>query len=151
MRSLIPLAVFLLLVAAASIFGAQFMPGPWYDALQKPPLNPPSWVFGPVWTLLYLGIAIAGWLVWKHPDKRRVPLTLWGIQLLLNAAWSALFFGYQRMGLALVDILVLLGVIVATTVAFYRVRPLAGWLFVPYLAWVSFASYLNAGLWYLNR
>ncbi len=151
MRSLIPLAVFILLVAAAAIFGAQFVPGPWYDALQKPPLNPPSWIFGPVWTILYVGIAVAGWLVWKAPGPRRLPLTLWGVQLVLNAAWSALFFGYQRMGIALLDILVLMAFITATMVTFHRRRPLAGWLFVPYLAWVSFASYLNAGLWYLNR
>lgn len=151
MRSLLPLVVFILLVVAAGAFGAQFIPGPWYAALEKPPLNPPSWIFGPVWTLLYLAIAVAGWLVWKAPGDRRLPLTLWGAQLLLNAAWSALFFGYHWMGIALVEIGMLLACVAATMVSFHRVRPLAGWLLVPYLLWVSFASYLNAGLWYLNR
>lgn len=151
MRAALGLGVFLLLVSAAALFGAQFEPGAWYAALRKPPLTPPNWLFGPAWTVLYLSIAVAGWLVWRAPRKEPLALALWGIQLALNAAWSWLFFGLQRPGLALIEIGVLLVLILATTVAFFRVRRMAGVLFAPYAAWVSFAAYLNAGIWYLNR
>jgi len=151
MRSALALCVFALVVAAAALFGAQFTPGPWYEALRKPPLTPPNWVFAPVWSVLYLAIAVAGWLIWRSRRHRATALALWGVQLALNAAWSFLFFGLQRQGLALLEIGVLLMFIVATAVVFFRVRPLAGALFAPYAAWVAFASYLNAGLWYLNR
>lgn len=151
MRDLAALGLFVALVALVAIFGAQFQPGPWYDGLQKPPLNPPGWVFGPVWTVLYLAIAVAGWLVWRARPASSKPLALWGSQLVLNAAWSMLFFGLRLPGLALVDILLLLVLLIATTVSFFRVRTLAGALFVPYAAWVCFAAYLNAGLWFLNR
>ncbi len=151
MRDYAALGLFVVLVAAAAFLGAQFQPGPWYAELQKPRLNPPSWVFGPVWSVLYLAIAVAGWLVWRAPDASRKPLALWGSQLALNAAWSFLFFGLHLPGLALVEILLLLAVLVATTASFFRVRPLAALLFMPYAAWVGFATYLNAGIWYLNR
>ena len=151
MKAPLALGVFLALVAAAALFGAQFTPGAWYEALRKPPLTPPSWIFAPVWSALYLGIASAGWLVWRARPRLGPPLFAWGGQLVLNAAWSLLFFGLQRPGLALLEILVLLAAVGATTAEFFRIRPLAGWLFVPYAAWVSFAAYLNAGLWYLNR
>lgn len=151
MRDLAALGIFVALVACAAFFGAQFQPGPWYQGLQKPPLNPPSWVFGPVWSVLYLGIAVAGWLVWRARPASPTPLTLWGSQLVLNAAWSMLFFGLHLPGFALLEIVLLLALLIATTVLFFRVRSLAGALFVPYTAWVSFAAYLNAGLWYLNR
>lgn len=151
MRSLLSLGVFVALVGLAAYFGARFTPGPWYEALHKPPLNPPSWVFGPVWTVLYVTIAVAAWLVWRARPASTLPLALWCTQLLLNAAWSPLFFGLERPGLALVDISVLLPTVVATAVSFHRVLPRAGVLFVPYIAWVAFAAYLNAGLWLLNR
>lgn len=151
MRSRVSLGVFIGVVALAAFFGSQFLPGGWYAELDKPPLTPPSWIFGPVWSLLYLCIAIAGWLVWRARLGSAMPLLLWASQLALNALWSFLFFGLQRPGLALIDIALLLSLIIATTVAFFRVRPLAGALFVPYAAWVAFASYLNAGFWYLNR
>jgi tryptophan-rich sensory protein len=154
LRSFLSLAAFVLIVAGASAFGALFMPGEWYAALTKPPLNPPNWVFGPVWTLLYIGIAVAGWLVWQQKDAHegsRIALGLWGTQLALNALWSYLFFGLERADLALIDIVVLLVVIAATLRWFLKLRPTAGYLFVPYLAWVGFATYLNAGIWYLNR
>jgi len=101
--------------------------------------------------VLYLTIAVAGWLIWRARRNRVTALALWGVQLALNAAWSFLFFGLQRQGLALLEIGVLLVFIVATAIVFFRVRPLAGALFAPYAAWVAFASYLNAGLWHLNR
>lgn len=142
---------FILLVGAAAVFGAQFEPGVWYEGLRKPPLTPPNWVFAPAWSLLYLGIALAGWLVWRAGKNRVWPLALWGTQLALNAAWSFLFFGLQRADLALLEIGVLLAFIVATGVSFFRVRPAAGALFAPYAAWVAFAAYLNTGVWFLNR
>lgn len=145
------LLVFVALVVAAAAFGGVFQPGAWYAGLRKPPLTPPNWVFGPAWTILYLAIAVAGWLVWLARRRVGVPLLLWGAQLTLNAMWSYLFFGMQRPGLALVEIAVLLVLILATTDAFFRVRRLAGLLFVPYALWVCFAAYLNAGLWLLNR
>lgn len=151
MKHLSSLVIFIALVALAAFFGAQFEPGTWYDGLRKPPLNPPSWIFGPVWSVLYLAIAVAGWLVWRARPESAVPLALWGSQLVLNTAWSWLFFGLHLPGLALIEILVLLALLIATTVSFLRIRTLAGGLLVPYAAWVSFAAYLNAGLWVLNR
>jgi len=142
--------VFILLVACAALFGAQFEPSDWYGVLVKPPLTPPNWIFGPVWSVLYVLIAVAGWLVWRSGAPWHA-LGLWGAQLMLNALWSYLFFGLQRPGIALVEISLLLGFVAATTLSFARVRRLACALFVPYALWVAFATYLNAGLWYLNR
>jgi tryptophan-rich sensory protein len=151
MRDLVALGIFVALVSLAAFFGSQFQPGPWYEALQKPPLNPPSWLFAPVWSVLYLAMAVAGWLVWRARPASTKPLVLWGTQLILNAAWSLLFFGLHLPGVALVEIVLLLTLLTITTALFFRVRTLAGALFLPYVAWVSFAAYLNAGLWYLNR
>lgn len=153
MRIALAFGVFLLLVAGAGFAGAQFTPGPWYQSLRRPPLAPPNWVFGPVWSLLYLTIALAAFLVWRSPERAgvRLGLGLWGTQLALNALWSYLFFGLERPGIALIEIILLLAVIVATTVVFLSVRRTAGLLFIPYIAWVSFATYLNAGFWWLNR
>ncbi len=151
MRAVSALGIFIALVASAAFFGAQFQPGPWYEGLHKPPLNPPNWVFGPVWSVLYLAIAVAGWLVWRTRPASPRPLALWGTQLLLNATWSLLFFGLHLPGVALVEIALLLALLIATTASFFRVHALAGALFLPYTAWVFFAAYLNAGLWFLNR
>lgn len=151
MRSAVALAVFLSCVALAALFGASFEPGAWYAELRKPPGNPPDWIFPPVWSALYLAIAVAGWLVWRARPATPLPLALWGAQLLGNALWSWIFFGLHRPGTALVEIALLLALVVATTAAFFRVRALAGALLVPYAAWVAFATYLNAGLWLLNR
>lgn len=150
LRSAAALAGFIALVALTAWFGARFEPGAWYAALEKPPLTPPNWVFGPVWSALYLALALAAWLIWRQPAGRAVPLALWLVQLVLNAAWSLFFFGLNRPGLALVEIGFLLVAIAVTAVAFWRVRPLAGALLLPYLAWVAFACYLNAGIWMLN-
>ncbi|NIR28387.1 MAG: tryptophan-rich sensory protein [Gammaproteobacteria bacterium] len=124
----------------------------WYQTLQKPSFNPPDWVFAPVWTALYLLMAIAGWRVWRRAraEPRQAALTLFGAQLGLNLAWSFLFFGFQRIGLALLDIVVLLLAIIITTVLFWRIDRLAGALFVPYALWVAYATVLNAALWSLN-
>lgn len=136
----------------AAAFGAQFGTGAWYEGLVKPSFNPPNWVFGPVWSLLYTGMAVAAWLVWRRRAAHRVavPLALYGIQLLLNAAWSWLFFGMHRMDIAFADILLLDVVVLATLVRFWRIHRAAGALFIPYLAWISFASLLNFSLWWLN-
>ena len=124
----------------------------WYKTIAKPAWNPPDYVFGPVWTTLFIMMAIAGWLVWKPAGFKPVivPLSLFGIQLILNVAWSWVFFGLHQTGWAVIEILVLWAVILATMVTFFRSSKVAGWLMVPYLAWVSFASVLNVAIWRLN-
>lgn len=125
----------------------------WYSTLAKPELAPPNWVFAPVWTTLFVLMGIAAFLVWRKGWARtdvRVALALFAGQLVLNTLWSILFFGLQSPGAALIEIAVLWCAIAATMVAFWRISNAAGWLLVPYLAWVSFATYLNAMLWILN-
>lgn len=124
----------------------------WYPTLQKPPFNPPNWIFGPVWTTLYILMAIAGWRVWRlrRQSVFQPPMALYGLQLALNLLWSILFFGLHAIGWALADIAALLAVIAATTIVFWRVDRIAGALFLPYLAWVTFAGVLNASIWWLN-
>jgi tryptophan-rich sensory protein len=124
----------------------------WYVRLQKPSFNPPSWVFGPVWSALYLMMATSAWLVWRKGgwESPRAALLLFFIQLGLNLAWSGLFFGLRRPGLALVDILALLVAVVATAIEFRSFSQTAFWLMVPYAMWVSFASVLNFSIWRLN-
>jgi tryptophan-rich sensory protein len=143
------LVVFFVATAAAAVTGAQFMPGAWHAALVKPPWNPPNWVFGPVWTTLYIMIAIAGWLAWRAEGLGRA-VWIWIAALVLNGLWTVIFFGQQRIGLALVDIAVLLGLIGAFIAATWRPERRAALLFVPYFAWVAFATALNAAIWVLN-
>jgi translocator protein len=123
-----------------------------FRELRKPAGTPPPAVFGPAWTTLYLLMGIAAWLVWREGLTRRTALALglFAAQLALNFAWSLIFFGQHRLGAALLEIAALWLTILATIVAFWRVRAAAGALLVPYLAWVSFAAYLNAGVWRLN-
>ena len=121
----------------------------WYAGLAKPLWTPPDWVFGPVWSVLYLSMAVAAWLVWRQGDVA-VPMMLFGIQLVFNAAWSWLFFGLHSPGAAFIDIVLLWMAIVVTTATFWRRSMLAGVLFVPYLAWVSFAALLNFAIWRMN-
>lgn len=136
------LVVFLLLVAAAALVGTQFKPGDWYAGLIKPAWTPPNWVFGPVWTVLYVMIALAGWLVWRS-GERGSALAAWGVALVLNASWSWLFFGRQAIGLALVDIVALWCAILVFALAARTKSPVASLLFVPYLLWVSYATALT--------
>jgi benzodiazapine receptor len=127
--------------------------GSWYATLNKPSFNPPSAVFGPVWTALYILMALAAWRVWRSaaPDRqRRQALLLYGVQLALNLAWSLIFFGLQRPDLASVEIVVLLAAILATTAAFARIDRPAAWMMAPYIAWVSFATLLTFSIWRLN-
>ncbi|MBV8050985.1 MAG: tryptophan-rich sensory protein [Acidobacteriaceae bacterium] len=125
----------------------------WYAELRKPALNPPNWVFGPVWTLLYFLMSVSAWLVWEKTDwsGARHALLLFFVQLGLNVAWSALFFGLRWPGAALIEIFILLGGISATVIAFYPFSRVAFWLMLPYAGWVAFASYLNLSIWRLNR
>ena len=126
----------------------------WYPTLIKPSFNPPSWVFGPVWTLLYLMMGIAAFLVWQKgwdSGAVKVALALFAIQLILNGLWSILFFGIRSPGLAFAEILLLWISIGATVVLFWRVSPVAGMLLLPYEAWVTFAAVLNGSIWILNR
>lgn len=148
----IGLAAWLALCLAAGFIGSQFEPGTWYADLEKPNWTPPSWIFGPVWTLLYILMAVAAWLVWKDGGFRNATtaLSLFIVQLVLNAMWSWIFFGLQRPAPAFIEILFLWAVLVATTVVFWRRRSGAGVLLLPYLAWVTFAAALNFAIWQLN-
>ncbi len=135
--------------------GSSFMPSAlseWFPALNKPSWNPPDWIFGPVWSLLYLLMAVAAWLVWRQLGWRgaAVPLALFAVQLLLNGAWTGLFFGLRMPWIAFAEIVLLWCAIFATLLSFWRVTPIAGWLMVPYLAWVSFAAVLNLTLARMN-
>jgi len=126
----------------------------WYRGLRKPGWTPPERLFGPVWTVLYVLMGISAWLVWRRGlDRRdvRTALGLFAGQLTLNALWSQIFFGMRAPGLALAEILLLWDVLVATVVQFFRIRPAAGLLLLPYLVWTTFATSLNAGVWWLNR
>ncbi|MBM2618776.1 tryptophan-rich sensory protein [Actinoplanes sp. LDG1-06] len=120
-----------------------------YNGLEQPAWAPPSWLFGPVWTVLYVMIAVAGWLAWQRVGFTW-PLWLYAAQLVLNAIWTPLFFGAGQYGLAFADIVVLWLLIGATTVAFWRVRRGAALLLLPYWAWVSYATALNLAIWQLN-
>jgi tryptophan-rich sensory protein len=124
----------------------------WYMSLRKPSWQPPSWLFGPVWTALYIAMAVAVWLVWQEAglEGAGAALTLWGVQLLLNLAWSGIFFALRSPGWALLEIAILWLAILATTVLFFRHSTWAGALMVPYLAWVTFAAALNGAIVRLN-
>lgn len=136
----------------AALGGAAFPPDAWFAALAKPSWQPPNWLFGPVWTTLYLMMGIAAGLVWlRGPSPAvRSALIAFGAQLVLNALWTPVFFGAQALGAALLVIVVLWLAIVLTILHFWRVQRLAAMLLVPYLAWVSFASVLNAALLRIN-
>jgi len=136
-----------------SVFTVSSIPT-WYEGLAKPALNPPSWVFGPAWTTLYLLMGIAVFLVWKKGFERKevkVALGVFGVQLFLNAIWSIIFFGLKNPGWAFVEIIFLWLAILATIIAFSKISRLAVWLLVPYILWVSFAGYLNYSIWTLNQ
>jgi tryptophan-rich sensory protein len=126
--------------------------GTWYSTLVKPSWNPPAWIFGPVWSALYFCMAVAAWLVWRQGgfSGAKVPLTQFVVQLALNVLWSCIFFGLEKPGLAFGEVLLLWLAIATTMVLFWQRSMIAGILFVPYLAWVSFASFLNFTIWRLN-
>lgn len=154
-RDLLGLGAFVLVCLGISALGGWATSSSvdtWYQALQKPPFNPPDWLFAPVWTLLYLMIALSGWRVWRSRAEagRRAAMTAYAAQLALNLAWSLVFFGGQLIGLALAVILLLLATILANAALFARADRLAAWLLAPYAAWVAFAALLNFALWRLN-
>jgi tryptophan-rich sensory protein len=134
-----------------SIFTFSAIPT-WYATLAKPSFNPPSWLFGPVWTALYLLMGIAAFLVWHKGDAagRTRALTIFGFQLVLNALWSILFFGLHSSSLALAGIIILWIAIAITIMTFYKISRASAYLLVPYLLWVSFAFCLNFAIWKLN-
>ena len=152
---LLGLGVFVVLCLAISAIGGWVTAdsiGTWYRTLQKPEFNPPDWVFAPVWSLLYLMIALAGWRVWRRRGLAgaRVAMGAYAAQLALNLAWSFVFFGGQMIGIALAEIVLLLVAIGVNALLFWRIDRMAGWLLTPYAAWVAFASILNFALWRLN-
>jgi tryptophan-rich sensory protein len=154
-RAAAGLVGFVLLCLAVAAIGGLITTGSvdgWYRALIKPSFNPPDWVFGPVWTVLYIAMGIAAWMVWKRAGLAGAQraLGLFLAQLALNLLWTVLFFGLHAPGLAFVEILVLLAAIAGTMRAFAAVDRRAAWLLAPYLAWVGFASLLNGAIWWLN-
>jgi tryptophan-rich sensory protein len=153
MKNLLGLGGWLLACFAVAGVGGLFMPGEWYARLAKPSWNPPSWVFAPVWTLLYTVMAVAAWLVWKRGGfaQQWPALGFFLVQLLFNGLWSPLFFGLRQPGLALVDLCLMWAALLGTIRMFWSVQPLAGGLLLPYLAWISFAGALNFAVWRLNR
>ncbi|MEO7934729.1 MAG: TspO/MBR family protein [Dokdonella sp.] len=143
------LIVFFVLVAGVALIGGMSTPDAWYAGLQKPSFNPPNWIFGPAWTLLYALMAIAAWRVYRVAGFG-LAIGLWLAQLLVNAIWSPLFFAMHRIDLALFDIVLLDVLVIATIAVFFRRDRIAGWLMTPYLAWIAFATTLNAAIWTLN-
>ena len=141
------------LTFAAAALGARFLPDEWYRHLNKPTWNPPNFIFAPVWSILYLLMAAAAWLVWRRYGlgDALVPLILFVAQLLLNATWTWLFFGLHRTRDALIEIGILWITILATLLSFWKLELVAGILLLPYLAWVSFAAMLNWTIWRMNR
>ncbi len=136
--------------------GARVSPGiasaEWYNSLVKPSWNPPAWLFGPVWSSLYTMMGVSAWLVWKDNGFKyaRSALLLFLFQLFLNGLWSQLFFNLNVIGWALAEIILLLVAIITTTIHFFPLNRVAGWLMVPYIAWVGFATLLTASIWGLN-
>ncbi len=150
--SIIALLIWIAISFVPALVGSNFMPAEWYVHLRKPPWTPPGYLFGPVWSFLYLSMGVAAWLVWRRGGYGAAPvaLTLFLIQLVFNGFWSWLFFGLHRPGLAFADIAVLWCFILVTLLAFWRQSAFAGILMMPYLLWVSFASVLNFSIWRLN-
>lgn len=149
-----PLALCMAICLGAAALGGlltNLSLGDWYAALAKPTWTPPNWLFGPVWTLLFIGMAVAAWLVWSGGSPRRlIPLGLFAAQLFLNVSWSALFFGLRNPSLAFADVVLLWLAILATILSFTRVSYAAAALLMPYLAWVTYAAVLNAAIWRMN-
>jgi len=149
-QSLLSLAVFLVVViGAGGLIGSATAPGDWYASLEKPPFNPPNWVFSPVWTALYVLIAVAGWRIWERA-RSGPAVKAWFAQMGLNWVWTPIFFTAQMLWPALAIIVLMLAAILTFIVTARKTDPLASWLMVPYLAWVGFATLLNASVAVLN-
>jgi tryptophan-rich sensory protein len=144
---------FFLACAAAATPGLILRPGDWYRNLAKPSWCPPAWLFGPVWLVLYVSIAVAGWLIWLEAGAEGAApaLAVYALQLVLNGLWSTVFFGLSRPGLAFIEIMGLWISILATIAIFYPIDKIAAFILIPYLVWVTFAALLNLRIWLLNR
>jgi tryptophan-rich sensory protein len=150
---IVSLLITLVIGITASVFTAPQIPG-WYSTLHKPSFNPPSWLFAPVWTIIYIMIATAAYLVWQRREQTplyRITTVVYSTQLLLNFSWSIIFFGLHQIFGALVVIILLWFVIIVNAICFAKISKAAGWLLLPYLLWVSFASVLNFSIFLLNR
>ncbi len=148
------LVIFISICLLAGFIGSRFTfvsVKTWYRTIRKPSWNPPNWIFAPVWTLLYIMMAVAAWRVWERTDNAFGPMLMFAFQLVLNVAWSAIFFGMRNISLALKEIALLWTAVVATMTMFWSVDPLAGILFVPYAAWVTFAAFLNYTIDRMNK
>lgn len=150
--ALIAFMVLCLIISAAGGAVTATSVNDWYAGLQKPFFNPPNWLFGPVWTVIYFLIAFSGWRIWlKHGfANAKSPFAVYGAQLTLNLFWSFLFFGAQSPALGLINIIALLVCIALNIAVFMRLDRLAGWLLLPYGVWVGFATLLNGAIWHLN-
>jgi len=154
-KYLFPLLISILIALSAGFIGSFFTTpsiSTWYAFINKPSFSPPNWLFAPVWTLLYILMGIAAFLIWQKRDnqKTKQALRFYGTQLILNALWSIIFFGMHNPGLAFLEIIFLWIFIFLTLIKFYKINKTAGLLFVPYLAWISFALILNYAVWMLN-
>jgi len=157
MKALFSLIAWVIICLAAGFIGSIFtMPSipTWYTGLNKPPFNPPNWIFGPVWTTLFILMGISAWLIWEKGISNkevRSAIMIFSVQLVLNMLWSLLFFGLKLPLFAFAELVVLWLLILATILSFYRISRPAAWLLIPYILWVSFASVLNLSIWLINR
>lgn len=154
-KYIIPLFLSILITFSAAFIGSFFTAKSidnWYQFLNKPFFAPPNWLFAPVWTLLYILMALSAFLIWQKKKELKVnkALTLYFIQLILNAIWSIVFFGFRRPALAFFEIILLWLFILLTLIDFYKIKKMAGLLLIPYLLWVAFAAILNLSVWILN-
>ena len=151
-KLLVSLALPLALGAIAGLYTADAIPG-WYKTLNRPSFNPPDWLFGPVWTTLYILMGISLFLIWKQSasKERNLAIFVFLLQQALNFAWSFIFFYFNRIGFALIEIILLWINIIIMLVLFYKIKPIASYINIPYLIWVTFATILNAGYYLLNR
>ena len=151
LKLIVSLAIPLALGAIAGMFTADAVPE-WYESLNKPSFSPPNWIFGPAWTLLYILLGISFFLIWKTQagPKRSLAMWVYALQLLLNFAWSFIFFYFHYIGLALIEIAILWILIFLMMITFYRIKTLAAYINIPYLLWVTFAGILNAAYYFLN-
>jgi len=152
LKFLVSIILPLSLGAIAGMFTSQSVPE-WYATLNRPSFNPPNWIFGPVWTTLYILMGISFFLIWKQEASkvRNRAILIFLLQLLLNFAWSFIFFYFNMIGLALVEIILLWISIVMMLIVFYKIKPTASYINIPYLLWVTFATVLNASYYFLNR
>jgi benzodiazapine receptor len=146
------LALPLVLGAIAGLFTAEAVPE-WYETLNRPPFNPPNWLFGPVWTTLYILLGISLFLIWKQSasKERNLAILVFLLQQALNFGWSFIFFYFNMIGFALIEIILLWISIIIMLVLFYKIKPMAAYINIPYLIWVTFATILNASYYLLNR